>query len=362
MKFLIVTARFSLSGVPLAQIRLANALSRRGHSVKLIFLYVDSTFTLPTIDGLDLTVWNKPRVGASLFSLSQELLLNQYDVVFSAEDHLNVFVLLAALLVRSKAKISVSSRVNPFDTYSNKLFSKRWLLKQLSRIVMSRATSLTCVSQGMVEQYRKIFLDPAHVCVYNIVVDDAQRRRMSEPVYHAWFANKSLPVIVACGQLAPWKGFADLITAMAVLRSKRELRLIILGDGPQRQELQDMIHIYNLQDAVDLVGYVENPLKYFARSDVFVLSSLVEGMPNVLVEAMMCGCTPVATDCPTGPRELLQDGRYGYLVPICDPSAMASAIENAFNQPIPKSLLQDAVAAFDEKQVINRHFELLGLC
>ncbi|MCJ7773912.1 MAG: glycosyltransferase, partial [Desulfobacterales bacterium] len=81
-------------------------------------------------------------------------------------------------------------------------------------------------------------------------------------------------------------------------------------------ELQKFIETRGLSEFVQLLGYVENPLKYFARANVFVLSSLVEGLPNVLVEAMMCGCTPVATDCPTGPREVLQDGKYGYLVPM----------------------------------------------
>jgi len=109
------------------------------------------------------------------------------------------------------------------------------------------------------------------------------------------------------------------------------------------------------------LGYVENPLKYFARADVFVLSSLVEGMPNVLVEAMMSGCTPVSTDCPTGPRELLQGGKYGYLVPMRDPQAMSAAIECALDNPISRTLLDEAVAPFEENRVIDRHFELLGL-
>jgi glycosyltransferase involved in cell wall biosynthesis len=137
--------------------------------------------------------------------------------------------------------------------------------------------------------------------------------------------------------------------------------LIILGDGPLRTELQNLIESFGLVDTIELLGYVENPLKYFARADVFILSSLVEGMPNVLVEAMMCGCTPVSTDCPTGPRELLQDGKYGYLVPMRDPTAMAAAIESALDHPIPKALLDEAVDPFEENRVIDRHFEVLGL-
>ena len=278
------------------------------------------------------------------------------DVVFSAEDHLNAVVLLSAILAGSKAKVSGSSRVTPFDTYSNKPFSKRWVLKHFVRSLMWRANALTCVSKDMVEQYRKVFKSPPHVCVYNIVDDLHSRKRMEEPVEHEWFSAKEGPVLVAAGRLAPWKGFADLIRAMKLIPAQRRARLMILGDGPLRGELQALISELGLDDTVRLLGYVENPLKYFARADVFVLSSHVEGLPNVLVEAMMCGCTPVSTDCPTGPREVLQDGKYGYLVPMRDPVAMAAGIEKALDHPIPKQRLAEAVRPFEEGSVLKTAF------
>ena len=216
------------------------------------------------------------------------------------------------------------------------------------------------VSNDMVEQYRRVFDSPPHVCVYNIVDDRNSRLRMQEPVEHEWFLRKDGPVLVAAGRLATWKGFADLIRAMKELPIQRRARLMILGDGPLRSELQGLIIELGLQEVVSLLGYVENPLKYFVHADVFVLSSHVEGLPNVLVEAMMCGCTPVSTDCPTGPREVLQGGKYGYLVPVRDPVALAAGIEMALDNPIPKNLLADAVRPFEEGVVLNRHFEILG--
>jgi glycosyltransferase involved in cell wall biosynthesis len=116
-----------------------------------------------------------------------------------------------------------------------------------------------------------------------------------------------------------------------------------------------------LEDAVSMPGNVENPLQYFRRSDVFVLSSYVEGLPNVLVEAMLCGCTPVSTNCPTGPREVLEDGKYGYLVPMRNPTALANAIVHALDQPIPARMLARAIESFQEESVIQRHLALLGL-
>jgi glycosyltransferase involved in cell wall biosynthesis len=226
---------------------------------------------------------------------------------------------------------------------------------------MPRADALTCVSEDMVKQYQRVFKNPPHVCVYNIVVDTESRRKMREPVNHPWLVHKTQPVLIAAGRLAPWKGFGDLIDAMVLLKNRRALRLLILGDGPLRSALQEKIDDGGLSESVQLIGYVNNPLQYFSRSDVFILSSHVEGLPNVLVEAMLCGCTPVATDCPTGPREVLQDGKYGYLVPVQNPDALAAAIEQALDCPIPRAQLEEAIAPFEENRVIDRHFKILGI-
>jgi glycosyltransferase involved in cell wall biosynthesis len=361
MKIGIVTPRFAIAGVPLAQIRFARAFARRGYEVTLVVGYVEPSFQFPDLSEVTVRILGIPRVRSMLWPLMHYLLTEKPDIVFSAEDHLNTLLLIAAMLVGSKAKISGSSRVTPYDTYSNVPFTKRWVLKHLTRTVMWRADALTCVSKEMVAQYQHVFVAPLHVCVYNIVDDALSRARLQEPVDHPWLVNKSTPVMVAAGRLAPWKGFADLIEATALLVSKRQIRLLILGDGPLRIELQTLIDARGLRDVVQLVGYVENPLRYFARADVFVLSSYVEGLPNVLVEAMMCGCTPVSTDCPTGPREVLQGGRYGYLVKVGDHVGMADGIGRALDFPIAKELLDAAVQPFEESTVLRRHFEVLGI-
>ena len=361
MKIMVIAARYAISGVPLAQLRFARALADSGHDVELIFGLINPGYSLPSIEGIKIHVMNKPRVMGMLMPLVQYFKEQNPDVVFSAGDHLNVVVLLAALISGSKAKISCSSRVTPFDTYSNTPFTKRWILKHFMRAVMPRANALTCVSKDMVEQYRLVFKSPPHVCIYNIIGDSHSQIRSNEAVDEEWFMDTTEPILIAAGSLVPWKGFSDLILAMSELMKTRRAKLLILGDGPLKDELQALIVQLNLGHVIKLLGYVDNPLKYFYRSDIFVLSSHVEGMPNVLVEAMMCGCTPVSTNCPTGPRELLQDGKYGYLVPVNDPIAMAAGLEQAIDFPISESLLRDAVKPFAEQVVIERHFEALGV-
>lgn len=361
MKIALFSARFALSGVPLAQIRFARSLAALGHDVELIFGLVNPGYRLPDIEGVKVLVLNKSRVVGMIFPIYSYFKSSRPDVVFSAGDHLNAIVLLAALMSRSAAKISCSSRVTPFDTYSNVPFTKRWILKHFMWAVMWRANSLTCVSEDMVAQYKRVFNSCSHTCIYNIVCDKNAQVKMDEYVDEEWINSKSAPIIVAAGMLEPWKGFVDLVYSMEILLKTRNAKLLILGDGSLRNDLQCLIESLNLSHAIKLIGYVDNPLKYFKKSDIFVLSSYVEGMPNVLVEAMMCGCTPVATDCPTGPSELLGEGKYGYLVPVGDSSAMATAISQALDRPIAINILQEAIKPFEEEAVITKHFAALGI-
>lgn len=360
-KIIFFIARHSRSGVPLAQIRLAKALYRRGYKVEFVIGFVPDSISVPVIEGICVINLNMPRTYKLLLPIISYIRASQPDVIFTAEDHLNAIVTLAVILAGSKAKLSASSRVTPYDTYSNKLFSKRWVLKQLSILLRKRVDALVCVSKDMVKQYEAIFGLSKFQCIYNVICDLDTPHRMCEPLDDPWLKDKLVPVVITAGRLAPEKGFADLILAMKQLKQHTNARLVILGDGPLRADLELLIYREGLTDTVRLLGYQENPLKYFSQSRVFVLSSYVEGLPNVLVEAMMCGCTPVSTDCPTGPREVLQDGKYGYLVPMRDPVAMASAIQRALEQPMTPEQLKEAVEPFTEERVIQKHRSVLGI-
>lgn len=360
VKICVVTPRYMLSGVALAQHRFARALAAAGHDVDLVVGRVDAGLTVPASPGVRVVELGLAQARHMVRPLWRYLRQDKPDVVFSAEDHLNTLVTLTAWAAGSRAKISGSSRVTPFDTYSNKPFTKRWLLKLLSRLSFRRADVLTCVSKDMVEQYRATFGPAApHVAIYNIVDDAASRERMQESVDEPWLVHKQLPVVIAAGTLAEWKCFGDLIAAFACVRTRA--RLIILGEGPLRAELEAQIVKLGLADRVKLPGHTTNTLAHFARSDLFVLSSRVEGLPNVLVEAMLCGCSVVSTDCPTGPREVLDNGRFGALVPVGNPQALANAIDYALANRTSPELLAEAVRPFEERIILDRHFTLLGI-
>ena len=361
MKICVIAGRYGLSGVPLAQYRLAKALAKLGHEVVLVFGLVNAGCTMPSSEKFKILTLNKNRVSLMFFNLIKIVKYKNFDLIFSAGDHLNIMVLLAAIVSRSGIKISCSSRVTPYDTYSDKIFSKGWFLKIIMKLVMYRANVFSCVSKDMVLQYKKIFKSSKHVLIYNIIEDSDSKLKINESVDEEWLVNKKNPVIIAAGTLEPWKGFEDLIYAFKKLLNHTKAKLIILGDGSLRKNLEKQINNLEINEHVKLKGSVANPLKYFSRSDVFALSSHVEGMPNVLIEAMMAGCTPVSTCCDTGPKEILSSGKYGYLVPVKNPEALSIGLLKAINNPISKKILNEVVVSFKEKNVVNEHFKQLNI-
>jgi len=361
MKICVIAGRYGLSGVPLAQYRLARALASRGHDVELVFGVVNSGFEAPFSQQFKILILNKRRVLGMFFDLVKIVKYKNFDLILSAGDHLNAIVLLSAIISRSNIKIACSSRVTPHDTYSDKKFSKGWILKFIMRFVMYRANVLSCVSKDMVAQYKNIFKNSKHVPIYNIIKDSESELKIKENVDEDWLVNKKNPVIIAAGMLEPWKGFADLIYAFKKLLNHKKAKLIILGDGSLRGCLEKQIKSLGINDHVKLKGYVKNPLKYFSRADVFALTSHVEGMPNVLIEAMMAGCTPVSTDCETGPRELLVNGKFGYLVKVNDIESISRGLLEALENPIKKNILDEAVELFSEEKIIESYSRYLNI-
>ncbi len=180
---------------------------------------------------------------------------------------------------------------------------------------------------------------------------------------HRWLREPSdLKVILAIGRLARQKDLPTLIRAFSlVLKEEREARLIILGEGKERGHLEGLVEELGLSGKVDLPGFTHNPFSYLARASCFVLSSAWEGSPNVLIEALSLGVPSVATDCPTGPREILGGGKYGPLVRIGAPEEMAKAILDTLRHPPPRERLKEAVAPYHADVATKAYLETIGL-
>jgi glycosyltransferase involved in cell wall biosynthesis len=161
------------------------------------------------------------------------------------------------------------------------------------------------------------------------------------------------------GRLNPQKDFGTLLRAFAALRREREARLIVLGEGEEREALARLAAELGVANDVDMPGFADNPYAHMSKAALFVLSSRFEGLPTVLVEAMACGTPVVATDCPSGPSEILEGGRLGGLVPVGDADALARAMAEALDRPVPTELLCARAADFAVERAVDRYLELL---
>jgi glycosyltransferase involved in cell wall biosynthesis len=198
------------------------------------------------------------------------------------------------------------------------------------------ADKVVFVSQGALDSgCRRLGLpkDLATV-IYNPVVDDELLEASQEPVDHAWFAEgRERPIILGVGRLTKQKGFPYLLRAFRRVRSNVPARLVVVGDGEDRQSLTSLASKLDVERDVAFVGFQRNPYKFMARADAFVLPSLWEGFGLVLVEAMACGAPVVATRCRSGPEEIVSDGASGLLVPPGDANALSDAILNLLTSP-----------------------------
>ncbi|HUO88492.1 MAG TPA: glycosyltransferase, partial [Rhizomicrobium sp.] len=184
------------------------------------------------------------------------------------------------------------------------------------------------VSEGVARDLRSFGQFSPHKVsvVHNPVFDpDIAELARQEPL-HPWLLAGDPPIILAAGRLHPQKGFDVLLRAFARVRAQIDCRLVILGEGAERASLAAMASDIGLAYDVDFPGFARNPFSLMARAAVFVLSSRWEGFPNALVEAMASGAPVVSTDCPSGPREILDHGRYGRLVPPGSAELLADAI------------------------------------
>ena len=185
------------------------------------------------------------------------------------------------------------------------------------------------------------------------------------PVEHPWLQSKSestsgtgTSVILAAGKLIKPKNFTMLVRAFATIRSERDVRLIILGEGKERTAIEKTIYELNIQDSVSMPGWVHNPYAFMARADLFVLSSSYEGLPGVLIQALACGCPVVSTNCPHGPSEILENGRLGRLVPVDDPVSLAKAITATLDEEPNRAMLKNRANDFSSKHLIRQYDDM----
>jgi glycosyltransferase involved in cell wall biosynthesis len=233
------------------------------------------------------------------------------------------------------------------------------LVPALARRCYRWADAVVAVSEGVATDLRLTTHLPAERIrtLPNPIVTPEVAALARQPLEHPWFAADAPPVILAVGRLERQKDFATLLRAFALVRHRRPGRLVVLGEGAERASLEALAVELGVAADVTFPGFVANPFAFMARAGVFVLSSRWEGMPGVLIQAMACGAPVVSTDCASGPRELLQGGRYGVLVPVGDAESLAAGITRMLDRPAPAPA--KAIAPYTRDTAVSQYLSLL---
>ena len=302
----------------------------------------------------------------ALCSLTDYFRREPPQAMVSALFETNLIAIWGRKLAKANTRLIVSQRntISRNIIENNKVAGKVWRSKYIPGVIRRcypRADGIVSVSNGVADDLAlTCHIDRSSITtIYNPTISDRVFEQAEKKLDHPWFNEKSKPVILAIGRLDPQKDFSTLLKAFALVRSSNQVRLVILGEGNLRSTLSTQAQSLGIAEDVEFVGWVDNPYQYMRNADVFVCSSIFEGLPNALIEAMACGCAVVSTDCPSGPREILAEGAYGRLVPMCDPSSLALAIKESLDTPHDVAQVVERAKEFSVSISADRYLELM---
>lgn len=349
-------------GAERMMVTLANEMAARGIEVCLALARARGPYVSKVDRAVAIEDLQHDSVPFAIPKLIQHLHRRRPDALLAAMSHANVAAAIAWRLAGKPCRLVLSERAHFSAVAADLRRSTAWATKCLMRMTYPWADQITAVSHGVaddVAQLLDLSADQINV-VYNPVVDPQLYRLADIRPSHRWLQNKATPVILAAGRMVTQKGFDTLIQAFAQLRAERNVRLVILGDGPLRGSLLTLADTLGVLDDIDLPGFAENPFSEMRAADLFVLSSRYEGLPGVLIQAMACGTPVVSTDCPSGPAEILESGKWGRLVPTGDAAALADAMRQALDEPQSPDVRQRS-QAFSQEVIVARYAAALGL-
>ncbi|MBW4692794.1 MAG: glycosyltransferase [Lyngbya sp. HA4199-MV5] len=298
----------------------------------------------------------------SLPSLVRYLQEERPHALLATDHYQNEIAVLAKYIAGVATRVVVSERNQLSQTVQNATKLKGRLTPLFARLLYPLSDGVVAVSQGVADDLASTASVASEriQTIYNPAIPADILVKAEENVQHPWFTTPDLPVVLGVGKLEEQKDFPTLIRAFSKVRQFTPARLVILGWGPERQNLEVLIKQMGLEADVALLGHVDNPYAYMKRSSVFVLSSAWEGFGNVLVEAMALKIPIVSTDCKSGPAEILANGKYGYLVPVGNNEAMGDAILKVLSGQ-PRLIDPSWLHQFELETVVRKYLHALKI-
>jgi len=315
-------------GAERSMLNLAHGVAERGYAVDLVLAQAKGPYLGGVHKAIRLVDLKASRVLTSLPALARYLRSEQPEALISALNYANVVALWARRLVGIPNRILVNEQNTVSRSAHNSARRRQRMMPYLIKRFYPWADYIIGNSQGVADDLIQVTGLPRQriKILYNPVVTPEVREKALALLDHPWFEPGQPPVVLAVGRLTKQKDFPTLIRAFAQILPNRPARLLILGEGKDRPILESLVKQLGLEAHVSMPGFVENPYAYMSRASLYVLSSRWEGLPTVLIEALYCGLPIIATDCPSGPREILADGQHGVLVPPGDITALTRAI------------------------------------
>ena len=325
--------KLTFGGAERVIIDIANNLSKRGFLVDIVLakggdIYLDEIN--PSINIINLKC---KSTFLSLFPLFRYIKKCRPNGIISALSHANCVVLLANKIIKNNIKIVVSERNISYRDTLNKTGIKRIILDSLIKYLYPDAKSIVAVSKGVrksiIDTYK--FKNNKVKCISNPCDFEKINKLKSKSILNSEiindFQSENKKIILSVGSLTIQKNLSLLINAFKIVSRQINCKLIILGEGPERSKLEKLCRNLEIdKKLICMPGFIANPFPYMKACDLFVLSSAWEGFPNVLIQALACNCKIVSTDCDAGPREILEDGKWGKLTKVNDVNELANTM------------------------------------
>ncbi|MET0068374.1 MAG: glycosyltransferase [Candidatus Thiodiazotropha sp.] len=352
------------SGVDRVARNLLPGIAEAGYPVDLLKIRDHGPWlTQPLAQNLRVIEFKAHHVYSALPELVRYLRGTRPAVLLSDKDRVNRTALLANALSGRPARVVLRSGTTVSRNLQSRGRWERFVQRTSMKYLYTHADAVLVPSVGAADDFAaSIGLARERISVVpSPIITPGFQARLDEPLDHPWFRPGEPRVILGVGELCRRKDFATLIRAFAEIAPDYDCRLLILGEGRARERLEAQVQSLKLADRVSLPGFVENPYPYMKRAGLFVLSSRWEGMPVVLIEALAAGTPVAATDCPSGPRELLGELPGEPLCPVGDSAALAAAMARQLDRPLASDQLRAAVSGYTLSSSVNRYLAAMGV-
>lgn len=349
-------------GAERVAVNLANSLVGRGYGVDMVLLQATGELLddlKPQVRTVDLNV---SRMRFALPAFVRYLRRTKPEALLACMWPLTALSIWARMLAADSSRIRVV--VAEHTTWSRDEIAStpfgRWKVITTMRLSFPFADAIVTVSEGAAEDLGRFtrMAREAITVVYNPVVGAPSSPSSEALPPHGWWTGAHRRVL-AVGSLKAIKDYMTLLEAFSIVRLESDVRLLILGEGDCRQMLEKRVSELGLEERVFMPGFVRDPSPYYQHADLFVLSSTGEGLPTVIIEALSAGTPVVSTDCPSGPREILCDGRYGQLTPVGDATALATAMTESLGTTHERSAIKARAQDFTIEKSADQYERIL---